>query len=158
HQPAPRLCDDARANDRRSPAIPPPASPDPAPPELFAAVVDGATDGIVVCAIEDEHRVIFANRAFGTLVGQPSEAVVGRPAAELFATLFDDAFVARMQRALTDGAAVAEETTLRRADGTTCPVAIECSILEVWDRRWGVARYQDLSARAASAEALQRSE
>ena len=89
------------------------------------SVLSAMSDILVVCTADGSVQQV--NDAFCALTGEPVEALVGRPLANLFA---DEA----SRRRLCDGSRVEAgvkdcEVQFRAADGSALPVAVSCSAL-----------------------------
>ncbi len=69
----------------------------------------------------EDHRLLFANRAYADMVGRPIEALLGRTEQEIFPEL-GQAYHEGNRRVLERGVTEEVQETFIRADGTSAPV------------------------------------
>jgi PAS domain S-box-containing protein len=87
--------------------------------ERLAAAVDQAAEAIFTT--DRAGHITYVNRAFGRLIGSPTDAIVGRDPA-MFRRYLDAQALAEMTDALRRGESWAGLLTLKRPDGTSIDI------------------------------------
>ncbi|HZE89121.1 MAG TPA: ATP-binding protein, partial [Verrucomicrobiae bacterium] len=92
--------------------------------ERYRALVETMYDGVLT--IDLRERIVFANPAFGQLIGQPEMLISGRSLGSLLDP--EDLATFRAQAALQEGGRAARfEIRIRAADGELIPVHVSAS-------------------------------
>lgn len=124
----------------------------------YRTIVDLANEGIAT--VDADRRITFANRQLVAMLGYPLDELVGLRSQELVAAE-DHPRAARMAEQAAAGAALLEELTLRRRDGTTLPVLLASQPIMAADGTFAgaVTMMLDMSARRqAEAEVRRQTE
>ncbi|MES3516245.1 MAG: PAS domain-containing protein, partial [Natronomonas sp.] len=86
---------------------------------LFGRAIESATQGITIAdARQEDEPLIYANEAFTRITGYPTAEVIGRNCRFLQGEGTDEETVAKIRRAIDEGAPVSVELLNYRKDGT----------------------------------------
>lgn len=104
-----------------------------------------------VVTIDDEHRIVFFNKAAEKMLGFQSEEVVGHDVSPLIPEPHQAAHTEYIEGALRSGASESlgksKECSIRKKDGSTIPVDISCSSSQANGRLYFTAIIRDISRR-----------
>jgi PAS domain S-box-containing protein/putative nucleotidyltransferase with HDIG domain len=117
------------------------------------ALVENVTDGIVTA--DEQGRIESLNRSALALFGYPAEEVLGQPL-ELVLARVHPAGASWARLAAEDGAAQTVETVGRRKDGSSFPVEMDVSQMQIGERVLTIECIRDISARVERAKREER--
>lgn len=104
-----------------------------------------------VVTIDDEHRIVFFNRAAEKLLGYQAGQVLGHDVSPLIPNPHQAAHREYLQQALRSGMAEyvgkSKECSIRKKDGSIIPVDISCSSSQADGRFYFTAIIRDISRR-----------
>jgi putative two-component system response regulator len=123
------------------------------------ALVENVTDGIVTA--DEQGRIESLNRAALALFGYPEEEVIGQPLELVLAPVHRDASsdpagASWALVAADDGAEQTIETVGCRKDGSSFPVEMDISQMQIGERMLTIECIRDISARVERAEREER--
>lgn len=124
----------------------------------MAAIIDTATDGIIT--IDDKGIIEMANTAAAKLFEYSPEEMVGNNISMLMPTPYAKEHDGYIRNYLTTGVAkiigIGREVTGQKKDGSTFPMRLSISEVNLRDRRLFTGIVHDLSEQKAAEESIQK--
>lgn len=123
--------------------------------ELAAAVIDAASEGIVVA--DRNQRIIFVNPAFGRLTGMPAQYALGQNALKYLAPDAETrGLLAELWKTLARANRWLGDIRLRRGDGTSFPASLSLTVIRNESGRaaYFAGTLVDISARKLAEEQI----
>jgi PAS domain S-box-containing protein len=124
--------------------------------QSIRALMENAKDAIFVS--NQEGIVLEVNRAAEQLQGRPRSDIVGRPVVETVAPKERASVRQKFEETLSQGSLEGFETLALRADGTTVPIEVSASHVEVGSARLVHAIVRDVSERKRAEREMRRSQ
>jgi len=124
--------------------------------ERYRVLMEFAQDAIFV--VDEAGIVAEANAAAERLLGSPRLTIEGRPFVESMAPEHREGVRLHFQAALRHGSTKGEETRALRSDGTSVPIEVSSSAVEVGGEQLVLAIARDISEQNSMAEQLRLSQ
>lgn len=123
--------------------------------EKYSKLVNAATDVIVLIDL-DTMKYVEANPAASRLLGYSREELLGLSPESLYEAPAIADYREAVSRWTAEGKGYLHEALVRRKDGSTVPVEVAASVLELKDRKCVQEIWRDISERKGFEETIRR--
>jgi PAS domain S-box-containing protein len=118
-------------------------------------LMENANDAILLADAET-GVVVDANKKAGDIIGYPAEKLIGMHQSGLHPSAEIDRYKAIFADHVARGEALAGDLRIQRSDGSTLPVEISASVVEIGGRKIMIGLFRDITERKRAEEEKDR--